>query len=506
MRSKASIFSLSANFDSLTAGAVGFLIIQLFSRYSGIGVSPDSVAYLSSARHLLGGKGLTAFDAMPLVDFPAGYPAFLSFLSFVTRQDPLVFGAVGNGLMFAALLYLCGSLMNGFSFHSHWYKLVVLGCFVVSPCLLEIYSMLWSETLFLLLIVLFIPVYKKYTDTHALKWLIWSAAIVATACITRYAGIMMVGAGCLLILLDKETGLREKVRHGFIFFAVSVSLLIVNLIRNKTSGGMVTGARQKGIKTLWQNVIDFGGVICDWLSIDRTDATAVLLTVFVLTLFAVAVIWIFHRTEKMHSYEYIAAVIGSVYCLFMLLSATLSRYEQFTNRLLSPLFIPLIWTLSFRIPALIIHPVKKFRLTGIALGTILTVVLIPIQLSADIETYDGVKDAGIPGYTEDPFPQSDIVQYIEKNKGRFKTGYRIYSNAGDAVYFFTGLTGHILPQYVFPAQVQRYYGEGHNYLIWFNDVDNPDLVDKKTILLHKRLTLLQQFQDGSIYMTPDASE
>ena len=37
-----------------------------------------------------------------------------------------------------------------------------------------------------------------------------------------------------------------------------------------------------------------------------------------------------------------------------------------------------------------------------------------IQLAADYEYYDGVKDAGVPGYKEDPFVQSEIVQFLEK--------------------------------------------------------------------------------------------
>ncbi len=44
------------------------------------------------------------------------------------------------------------------------------------------------------------------------------------------------------------------------------------------------------------------------------------------------------------------AVTGLVYCIFMLISVQLTRYEQFTNRLLSPMFIPLLWSLSWWIP------------------------------------------------------------------------------------------------------------------------------------------------------------
>ena len=34
----------------------GFILIQIFSKHSGIGVSPDSVTYLSAARHMAAGN------------------------------------------------------------------------------------------------------------------------------------------------------------------------------------------------------------------------------------------------------------------------------------------------------------------------------------------------------------------------------------------------------------------------------------------------------------------
>src|ERR1700712_3178738 len=90
-------FSLKANVDTLVAAAAGFVFMQLYCRHSGIGVSPDSVTYISSARHILQDFKFRAFDDLPVVDFPAGYPLFLAGLSFITRLDCLVYGPILNG-------------------------------------------------------------------------------------------------------------------------------------------------------------------------------------------------------------------------------------------------------------------------------------------------------------------------------------------------------------------------------------------------------------------------
>src|SRR5262249_2245580 len=144
MKEKVHLFSISRNLDSLLAALAAFVWIQILSKHSGIGVSPDSVTYLSAARHLTAGNGFLSFDNFPVVDFPFAYPGFLATISWITRQDPLQFAGVLNGLLFGLLLYLSGSIMNGFLKPSGWYKGILLACLLLSPALQEVYSLLWS--------------------------------------------------------------------------------------------------------------------------------------------------------------------------------------------------------------------------------------------------------------------------------------------------------------------------------------------------------------------------
>ncbi len=100
MKEKGHLFSLSNNLDSLLAAFAGFFLIQIFAKHSGIGVSPDSVTYISASRHLIQGVGFKSFDLQPVVDFPFAYPFFLTIISFFTQMDPLQFGALLNGILF----------------------------------------------------------------------------------------------------------------------------------------------------------------------------------------------------------------------------------------------------------------------------------------------------------------------------------------------------------------------------------------------------------------------
>ncbi len=505
MKVKSRLFSLSNNLDSLIAAAIGFTIIQIFSNHSGIGVSPDSVTYISAARHMLDGKGFRAFDDFPVVDFPVGYPFFLAIVSFFTRMDSLQYGAIGNGVLFGSLIYLCGTVMNGFYHTSKWYQRVLLSCLVLSPALLEVYSMLWSETIFLLLLVLFSIAIKKYVERPGMKWLLISAILVSLACVTRYAAIVLVGIGLFLIFFEGKLSWGKRFRHCLFFGIVSLLLLVVNLIRNETIVHLATGARQKSISSLLKNLEYFGGVLSDWLLIKRTPGFSIFLTLCVLIIFLVSMLWCYFRRKTERRYEYIVAATGLFYCLFMLTTATLSRYEQFTSRLLTPMYIPMLWCASFWLPSLVSKKKKVVKLFYVSVALCLAALFLNIQLSEAFETYDGVKDAGIPGYYEDPFPQSEIVQFIEQYKPEFKSNYRIYSNAAEAVYLFTKLPARQLPQRVFPNEIRKYYQEKNNYLVWFNDVDNPDLLDEKTVIQNKDMILIKKFPDGAVYITPDST-
>src|ERR1700684_1087661 len=170
-RKPGTTFSLG-NKDSLLAAIAGFGLIQLLSRHGGIGLSPDSIVYLSTAQNIHDNGLINDYTNQPMMDFPAGYPIFLSGLIFLTGHSVPWFGAVLDGLCFGLLIWLCGWMMDRFSHPSRWYKWPLLIFILLSPCLLEIYSMIWSETLYLLLSILFMIGCHRYFQTHSIRALL----------------------------------------------------------------------------------------------------------------------------------------------------------------------------------------------------------------------------------------------------------------------------------------------------------------------------------------------
>jgi len=492
---------LKKNIDSLIAAAAGFFIIFLFTRHSGIGVCPDGVVYTTAAENLRTTGKYIDFTHGPVIDFPAFYSIFLSGIMWVTGLKPLAFAPFLNAFLFALIIYLAGVIIEKFEYRSKWYKVAILSCIVLSPGLLEDYSMMWSETLFILFLLLFMMAIYRYLRSGSRKALITAAIITSVACITRYAGITIIMTGGIIILLNNKLSLRKRFIDGVIFSAISPLLLIINFWRNYMVSGTLTGHREQSITPLITNVHDAGVVFSSWLPfVDGNYTAAILVVILIIIGLVTLCTWQLARDHSVFRYESIATAYALLYILFMIFTATVSRFEGLNSRFMTPAFIPLLWSGSYWLVSLSKQSktfVKKLSLAG--LGVFILSSFQYNQIAADAETWDGVKDAGIPGYTEDEWTKSETVQFIEKNALPFKRNYTIYSDAYDAVYWFTGRPGKFLPPREYKPAVKEFLNDPRCYMVWFNDGANFDLVDINFITRVKKMKLVKQFSDGAIY-------
>ncbi len=488
------------NADTFIAAAAGFIIIVLFTRHGGIGISPDSVVYSSAAENLRLHGRLIAFDNDPVAEFPPFYPFFLSSLMLLTGLNPILFAPLLNALLFAILIYLSGIIMNKFPIYSRWYRIALLTCIVASPCLLEIYSMLWTETVFLVLLLLFILTIYQYLQTHSRKVLIAAALLASIAAITRYAGLTLIATGGILIFLDAKLTFKRKLTNLGVYSILSISLLLLDFFRNYAVSGTLTGDREKSITSFIENMHDAGSVFSGWLPFLHADSRSTgWVTLCILIGLVIICFKTFLRFRRIDHLLGISAVFSCLYILFMIVSASLSRYERLTSRLLVPAFILLLWCGSYWIlPALrMTRGWIKFCLMLIAAFIFSSFQY--NQVKADLDTWDAVKDIGIPGYTEDDWKYSPTVQYIQKDSLPFRKEFTLYSDAYDAVYFFTRKPGKFIPHKEDKDEIQDFLSDRHCYLVWFNDGVNTDLVDLSFIIQTKQMKLVKEFDDGAIY-------
>jgi hypothetical protein len=487
------------NIDSFIAAVIGFYVIHLFTKYSGVGVSPDSIMYASTATNIQAHGSLITFNKTPLVFFPVFYPFFLGIIQFVSRVDPITAGPVINGFLFASVIFTSGWVMSRFVANSRIYKWLILIAIIISPGLLEIYSYLWSETLFILEIVLFIIAYWRYMQTHSIKLLVVVGVVTAISCITRYAGVTIIGTGGLMLLLDNQLAIRKKIGHILLYGAVSISLLVGNLILNSLSTGLSTGTREPSITPFVKNMYYFGTVICDWgsLSKEAIPYAAIITAIVLLVLIVLLMLKAFKG--KINSYENIVIAFAIVYGSFIVISASISRYERINSRLISPMFIALLIGCTSWVPDVIkkIQSKSKYVLAGVAV--VLMLAFEYATYKVDYQRYDDESEYGVPGYSDDDWNKSKFVVFLKQHQEVFKPNIPIFTDANEAVYIFSRMPSEVLPHRYFKKDVQKFYAHDHFYLIWFNKLDNPELISLTDIMKVKKLTLLYKFDDGAIY-------
>lgn len=492
---------LKRNIDSIIAAILGFIAVQLFTRYGGIGISPDSIAYMSTARNLIAGNGFTDFSGNALVSFPLFYPFFLSIIMFITQTDIVQIAPILNGLLFGTLIFFCGIVLDKFKYKTSWYKRILLLILVCSPSLIEVYTMLWSETLFILLIPIFILFFQRYFQKHSYKSLFFAALIAAVAVDTRFAGITFVGTGCLLIFLDKKLNWKRKSFHIFLFGSIGISILSLNLIRNIIQLGLATGMRQKGILPLLKNIEYSGNVMSEWLTFQLKEQLFFeILAVSVMLLFVIFFIRNLRHWKAYYRVENVTVAFFIVYVLFIVISSTISRYEIINNRLLAPAFIPLLWISTCQIPKwrkLLPHKQLSWLFFAFSIG--IASVLIGSYVFVNRENLSYMNETGIPGYSEDTWKKSQLVHYVQRHNELFISDSTVYSNHSQAVYFLTGNVVYSLPERVYEIDVLEFKQTETCLLIWFSLDDNTDLLSLKEIEKVKKMKLIKSFPDGSVY-------
>lgn len=217
------------------AGIVAAASLAFWSTRSGLGLSPDSLKYLLLARSLASRQ---AFDLLgaPATHYPPGYPLLIAAIG---AEDPGSLGRLRilHALLFAlniGLVMLAASRAGG-RVAAILAALLCLG----SPGLLTVHVMLWSEPIFLTLILgaaLLLSAGERTGQGSAPSC---AAACLAGAATVRYAGLAFVPAAALAVLMSGRGGVRRRGRALAGLVAGALLPLAAWLVYNSWRAGSV---------------------------------------------------------------------------------------------------------------------------------------------------------------------------------------------------------------------------------------------------------------------------
>ena len=148
---------------------IGIVLIIAVSSSWGIGLTPDSAAYIAAARNFINGNGLSILyndDGTPLnlwapsafneaehvMLWPPLYPIVLSIFGFFTT-NMFEIARYLSAVLFGLNILIIGLIIKRIT-RSIWLSLFGAAIMITSDVVMGIHSMAWSEPLFIFLVFL----------------------------------------------------------------------------------------------------------------------------------------------------------------------------------------------------------------------------------------------------------------------------------------------------------------------------------------------------------------
>lgn len=406
------------------------IVLQLFSTTHGIGLSPDSVVYIGSARSMVVGQGLnTPFYndvPEPMTNFPPLYPLVLSAVG-TLGIDPMISARWMGALVFGLLVVLIGASIYLFSNRS--IRSAVTGSLLaaLAPSLLIIHSNAWSEPLFILLGYSGILFSAGYFQNGRKYYLLLHALLSCFAFLTRYAGISFIAFG-IWVLLRSRFDWGKKAKSLIIYCLITVIPMLLWMTRTFLVTGKVAN------RSLNLNLITTNHLIPALYSPVFISSVLLLLTVLLLMPRK--------RNNELAALDHYHPFLPllSWFPLFYLLTILVSiimfdAYISLEDRILTPGYVGiLIVCFSW-----IRWPEYRFYKRWIS-ALLIIVLFCSSALFSTIWVLGSIFN-GI-GYSSVDWKQSQTIQFVKE----MPETSMLYSNAPDAIYILTGRHAGFIPQ------------------------------------------------------------
>lgn len=484
------------------AAVLGALLVLVATSRHGVGLSPDSVNYVATARSLTARRGYASYDGRPYVAWPPLFPAVLAFGA-VLGLDPVHGARLLNALVLGAIVLACGRLFIR-TLRSR--TLAVIGAFaMLGGPLSGVCSMAWSEPLFVLLTVLCLMAVAAFLEHQKPVALIIAATLGALCCLQRYAGAAMVMAGCTaLAAFPPRTPQWRRLGRAALFGAVAVLPVGLWMLRNYAATGTPAGGRSPSELSVWRNLARTVDVTTSWLTARDVPSG---IRIAVVAIVAATVLGMSIRSRQRVSpaprTRYFSVVtlglFAIVFTAFQVMVSSLMALDRIGDRLLIPLYVPAVFFALLAADEALAALASALGRPRTARAIVLAAVA-PWLLSLASATRASTLNRflhGAGGYATDEWVQSPTIGYVRAHR----LGQGVYSNAPDALYILAGLEARwaCKDDEALSDFRLRVASDREAYLVWFKRtrrryVVRPEMVD--TMLPLEELAVLS---DGTVY-------
>lgn len=493
----------------LMASAV-LLVWIATSRY-GVGISADSVGYLSVAYSLRSGHGFRTFDGRPYLDQPPGFPLLLAGCGLLGLA-PAVAARLVNALALGAIVGLTGITLRRLV-PRRWAAGLGAWTVAVSLPLHEAASYAWTEPLFILCVLGFCERMTRFLAAGEWSALAAAALCAAMACLLRYIGLAVVLTGVIALLcgsVRERGGQRCWAAAGFAVAAILP--LAAWCLRNWLLSATLFGERIPSTFTGKQLLTFTADTVVRWLAIPGVGSglpigplAALLLLVAGCGLYRLAVGDLDPTSRVM---LHLMAGFTVSYLGWLLVSAKSVAFDRIGDRLLSPVFVPLVILGVFTL-----DQGRRVTARPGAARWLMTAGLAGVSLGLVFPTHEALRRTramaadGAGGYATARWQESPLLQRLRREP----LPGLVYSNRPDALYLLTGTAARLSPQHSYhnnlacrnrtslPQFERDMEAAGTASLVWFPHATLPFLFRVEELPASLEITPRATFPDGTLY-------
>lgn len=313
----------------------------------------DSAAYLSAARNFIAGQGLVILNAngsvTRMTEFAPLYPALLGIIAGMSGD--FILAARWIAILAFSLAIFTAGLFTLTSTKNYTAALFVSISLAISPILVDVFSGLMSEALFICLMMgylFFLWAYLSHPEPKTFLLLMLFSSLLP---ITRYAGIVFpIGAGLLITVFGKKD-IRRNLARGFglsltTLLPIGIWFLDLYLQLDKVGGKRFT-LDFSFIQSLINGTLQEFEILRGWYPyygvypgnfINTTIVIFFSSLIALCSAFGIQQIWKYRSTLKPAHYLFLASfTLAVLYLLFItVMYAVTTPQIDIINRMLAP--------------------------------------------------------------------------------------------------------------------------------------------------------------------------